>query len=200
MLMHTLERFRRWDARCECILVLPAGQAGCWRRLCEEFHCSIPHRMAEGGETRFHSVRNGLALLEEDRPAEGYTAVHDGVRPFVDTSVIEACFVAAERYGAAIPVVPALDSLGQVSECGEYFPANRSRFFAVQTPQVFRTEWLLHAYRQDYRPDFTDDASVVKADGQRIHTVPGNRENIKITGPFDLLIAEALLNQPDALC
>ncbi|MDR2810282.1 MAG: 2-C-methyl-D-erythritol 4-phosphate cytidylyltransferase [Tannerellaceae bacterium] len=192
VLMHTLERFCRWDANAECILVLPAGQAECWKHLCEDFHCSAPHRLAEGGETRFHSVRNGLALLNDN----GWVAVHDGVRPFVASQVIDNCFAAAERYGASVPILPVTDSLLHRNDDGTHHPVERSRFFVVQTPQVFRSEWILDAYRQHYTPAFTDDASVVQAAGYPICTVPGNRENIKITNPLDLQVAEALLNRP----
>jgi 2-C-methyl-D-erythritol 4-phosphate cytidylyltransferase len=195
VLMHTLDRFLQWDAGAECILVLPAGQCGLWNQLCEEFHCPAPHRVVEGGDTRFHSVRNGLALLEEN----GWIGIHDGVRPFVSGKVIDDCFAAAQRHGAAVPVMPLVDSIGQINEDGAFHPADRSRFFSVQTPQVFRSEWIIDAYRQDYTPAFTDDAAVAEAAGRRIYTVAGNRENIKITNPFDLRIAEALLNHPSFL-
>jgi 2-C-methyl-D-erythritol 4-phosphate cytidylyltransferase len=192
VLIRTLECFCRWDAGAELILVLPAGRRLEWEALCETCRCRVPHRVAEGGETRFHSVRNGLALVE----GEGMVGVHDGVRPFVSPEVIDACFAAAERYGAAIPVVRMVDSIRTVTPQGQTRPADRSRYLAVQTPQVFRAGLLREAYRQAYTPAFTDDASVVEATGTEIHTVAGNRENIKITDPFDLLVAEALLHQP----
>jgi 2-C-methyl-D-erythritol 4-phosphate cytidylyltransferase len=192
LLMHTLEGFYRWDAGAERILVLPAGQGPRWQACCEEFPAMPPHRVIEGGATRFHSVQNALALVEE----EGWVGVHDGVRPLVSLRVIRDCFAAAERYGAAVPVTPVVDSLGRISPPGTLQSVDRRDFFAVQTPQVFRSEWIREAYRQAYTPAFTDDASVVEASGRRIHTVPGNRENLKITGPLDLLIAEALLKHP----
>jgi 2-C-methyl-D-erythritol 4-phosphate cytidylyltransferase len=189
ILMHTLELFYRWDASASLIVVLPHEHQAYWHKLCGELHFTLPHRIADGGETRFHSVANGLALV--DKP--GLTGIHDGVRPFVAPEVISACFAEAEQWGAAIPVVPVTDSIREMEDGGKSRPADRSRYRAVQTPQVFRNDWLKEAYRQPYVPAFTDDASVVEATGVEIHTVAGNRENIKITAPLDILIADALL-------
>jgi 2-C-methyl-D-erythritol 4-phosphate cytidylyltransferase len=193
ILMRTLERFHQWDAGARLVLVLPAEHRAYWDTLCNDFDCRIPHRIAAGGETRFHSVRNGLELVDEETELVG---VHDGVRPFVAREVIRACFEEAGRHGAAIPVTPIVDSLRETDAGGKSHPVDRNRYVAVQTPQVFRTGWLRQAYRQAYRPAFTDDASVVEAMGVGIHTVAGNRENVKITSPFDLQLAEALFHQP----
>ncbi len=199
VLMHTLETFYRWDASAELVLVLPEDHQPYWQMLCKEIGCKVPHQIANGGETRFHSVRNGLAFLskemglssEDAQPA--LIAVHDGVRPFVSTEVIEACFLEAAESGAAIPVLPMIDSLRErVGE--ESHPVDRERYVAVQTPQVFRSDLLLHAYHQPFSPLFTDDASVVEAAGIPVHLVTGNRENIKLTTPFDLLIAKAFFH------
>lgn len=198
VLMHTLEAFHRWDASAELVLVLPEDHQPYWNMLCREIGCKVPHRIANGGETRFHSVRNGLEFLSEEikNASEGnekvLVAVHDGVRPFVSPEVIEACFDEAEKKGAAIPVMPMIDSLRETDEKGSH-PVDRSRYFAVQTPQVFRSGLLLKAYGQEFSSLFTDDASVVEAMGETIRLVSGNRENIKITTPFDLIIAESLL-------
>lgn len=189
VLMHTLERFHQWDMLAEIILVLPEAHQSYWKMLCEELGCRIPHRIANGGETRFHSVRNALALIEEP----GLIAVHDGVRPFVNTIVIESCFAEAEKYGAVVPVIPIADSIREKHQLDLSRPVDRNRFVAVQTPQVFKSDWLLEAYEQPYVPDFTDDASVIEAKGFTITLVPGNYENIKLTTPFDLLIAEAYI-------
>ena len=200
VLMHTLETFHRWDASAEQVLVLPEEHQQYWEMLCREIGCHAPHRIASGGETRFHSVLNGLRLISGeiqkaiDNGEKTLVAVHDGVRPFVSTEVIEACFNEAAEKGAAIPVVPMVDSLRETNDGGSH-PVDRGRFMAVQTPQVFDAALLLRAYTQDYTSMFTDDASVVEALGYPIHTVKGNRENIKITTPFDLLIAQGLLNQ-----
>jgi 2-C-methyl-D-erythritol 4-phosphate cytidylyltransferase len=196
ILMHTLERFYQWDAEAQLILVLPLEHLPYWAILCNEYQCTIPHQIVAGGETRFHSVRNGLKLTE----APGLTAVHDGVRPFVDASLIEACFDEAQRHGTAVPVVDLVDSIRERGLLEhESRPLVRGRYLAVQTPQVFRSDWLIDAYHQEYTPAFTDDASVIEAMGLEIHTLPGRRENIKITDRFDLLIAEALLHKPAAL-
>lgn len=198
VLMHTLEAFHRWDASAELVLVLPEDHQPYWKMLCREIGCKAPHRIANGGETRFHSVRNGLELLSEEikNTSEGnektLIAVHDGVRPFVTAEVITACFDEAERNGAAIPVTPMIDSLREIDPDGSH-PVDRSRYVAVQTPQVFDASLLLKAYDQEFSPFFTDDASVVEAMGDPICLVAGNRENIKLTTPFDLLIAKALL-------
>ncbi|MCL3852856.1 2-C-methyl-D-erythritol 4-phosphate cytidylyltransferase [Parabacteroides sp. GYB001] len=198
VLMHTLEAFHRWDASAELVLVLPEDHQSYWNMLCREIGCKVPHRIANGGETRFHSVRNGLQFLSEEigntsgRNEKVLIAVHDGVRPFVSSEVIAACFDEAEKSGAAIPVIPMIDSLRETDEKGSH-PVDRSRYFAVQTPQVFCSELLLKAYGQEFSALFTDDASVVEAMGEVIHMVTGNRENIKITTPFDLLVAESLI-------
>lgn len=199
ILMRTLEAFHRWDASARIILVLPEDHQPYWQMLCEEIGCKVPHTVVNGGDTRFLSVKNGLDCLlaekrrkgmEEDDPS--LVAVHDGVRPFVSPEVIEACFKKAAVTEAVIPVVPMIDSLREADEWGSH-PVDRSRYMAVQTPQVFRLSVLAKAYEQPYSPLFTDDASVVEAMGHAIGTVPGDRENIKITTPFDLLIAESLL-------
>lgn len=196
VLMYTLEAFRRWDASARLVVVLPEAHRAYWEMLCREIGCSVPHRLAPGGETRFDSVRSGLSVVEEETgPACGdekiLIGVHDGVRPFVPAEVIEACFREASRSGAAIPVVPMIDSLRE-ADAEESRPVDRSRYFAVQTPQVFDGALLREAYRQPYSPRFTDDASVVEAVGRKVKMVPGSRENIKLTTPFDLLLAEAM--------
>ncbi len=194
ILMHTLEAFCRWDEQAELVLVLPDTHRPYWEMLCCEIGCRVPHRVASGGETRFHSVRNGLELirpeLEENR-GKTLVAVHDGVRPFVSTKVITDCFQESEKGGAAIPVVSMVDSL-RVCDGESSQPVDRARYVAVQTPQIFWGDVLLKAYDQPYSPLFTDDASVVEAYGHPVRLVSGNRENIKLTTQFDLLIAESL--------
>lgn len=196
VLMHTLEAFQRWDASAGLILVLPEDHQPYWKMLCKEIGCKVPHSIASGGETRFHSVRNGLDFLSKEigNASEGnesvFVGVHDGVRPFVTPEVIDTCFAEAAGSGAAIPVVPMIDSLRETDAAGSH-PVDRTRFMAVQTPQVFDYTLLIKAYSQPYSEQFTDDASVVEAFGHPIVTVSGNRENIKITTPFDLLVAEA---------
>ena len=189
ILMHALQAFYHADKEVSLILVLPKEQMESWEALCE-LHCfKVPLRIAEGGSTRFHSVKNGLKLIDED----GLVAIHDGVRPFVSQQVIENAFQAAEQFGGAIPVIDMIDSVREVMSDGKSHPVDRDRFKLVQTPQTFRTELIRSAYEMPYDKLFTDDASVFEAAGHTIHCIAGNRENIKITTPFDLLIAEALI-------
>jgi 2-C-methyl-D-erythritol 4-phosphate cytidylyltransferase len=185
LLMHTLEVFYRWDGNARLTLALPDMHRSYWEMLCRELNWRVPHWIVAGGETRFHSVRNALETVEDC----DWVGVHDGVRPLVAPEVIEACFRGAAQHGAALPAVPVAESL---RECdGERNRAvDRTRYRLVQTPQVFRRDWLEEAYRQPYSPLFTDDASVVEALGRNIHLVSGNPENIKITTPADLLVAE----------
>lgn len=191
VLMHTLEAFDRWDASARLIVVLPEDQIDTWKRLCEAHVFGRIHRVVAGGETRFHSVRNGLGAVASD----GLIAVHDGVRPLVAPSVIAACFAAAADGGAAVPVVPVVESVREVDADGGSRPVDRTRLRVVQTPQVFRADVLRAAYCLPYDPRFTDDASVVEASGVAVRLVPGNRENIKLTTPMDLLLAEQLMRR-----
>lgn len=187
VLMRTLERFREYSDSLRIILVLPQSQQEYWRKLCEEYAFTVEHDIADGGETRFHSVQNGLSLIPDD--AEGIVGVHDGVRPFVSVEVIERCFAAAREQKAVIPVVPVVETLRLVTENRNVM---RSDYRLVQTPQTFDIQLLKRANQQPYRDSFTDDASVVEAAGQRVAMVEGNRENVKLTTPFDLAIAESL--------
>ena len=191
VLMHTLEAFDRWDASARLIVVLPEDQIDTWKRLCEAHVFGRIHRVVAGGETRFHSVRNGLGAVASN----GLIAVHDGVRPLVAPSVIAACFAAAADGGAAVPVVPVVESVREVDTDGGSRPVDRTRLRVVQTPQVFRADVLRAAYCLPYDPRFTDDASVVEASGVAVRLVPGNRENIKLTTPMDLLLAEQLMRR-----
>lgn len=188
VLMHTLEAFHRADSQTELILVLPLEHQAYWKELCATYDFTLKHRVATGGSVRFESVRNGLALVEDD----GLIAVHDGVRPLVQPTLIRKCFEAAAEKGAVIPVFELTESIRRVDGNGSR-AEDRSLFRSVQTPQTFRSTILKKAYEQAYRAEFTDDASVVEAAGQQIALVDGHRENIKITTPQDLLLAEQLL-------
>ncbi len=191
VLAHTLACFHRFDPEMDIILVLPAEQQAYWQELCQRYNISIPHRIASGGETRFHSVRNGLSLVDTD----GIVAIHDGVRPLVSPEVIAQCFATAEEKGGAIPTLPSTDSLRQLLPDGTSQAVNRAEFVAVQTPQTFQVKEIKLAYEQPYRDTFTDDASVYEAAGYSPMLVEGNRENLKITLPADLLLAEILLTR-----
>ena len=186
VLMRTLERFHEYDAALQIILVLPAAQQEYWRQLCKEHSFGVPYLLADGGATRFHSVSNGLALVPDD--AVGVVGVHDGVRPFVSKDVIRRCYDTARQTQAVVPVTPVVETLRKVG--GSTVP--RSDYRLVQTPQTFSISLLKRAFTQPYIDLFTDDASVVEHFGHPVALVEGNRENIKITTPFDLKIAEAL--------
>ena len=192
VLMRTLERFLEAEQDVRLVLVLPASQQEVWHELCRTYAFTLPHTVVSGGETRFHSVQNGLhAIVEHD--ATALVAVHDGVRPFVSVEVIRRCFAEAEQNGAVVPVVPVVETVRQLSRADESVTIDRSRLRLVQTPQTFRLSLLRRAYEQPYCDAFTDDSSVVEALGHPITLVEGNRENIKITTPFDLRVAEVLL-------
>lgn len=193
VLMHTLERFRAFSSELGIILVLPKGQQEYWQRLCQEEHFGIAHTVVDGGTTRFESSRNGLAAIPDTE--EGVVAVHDGVRPFTPTDVIQRVFDTARRSGAAIPVVPVTDTLRLVGDDGHSENVLRSRYRAVQTPQAFGIQLLKEAYRQPYREQFTDDAAVVEALGQRVEMVEGSRLNIKLTTPLDMKIGEMIAKE-----
>lgn len=188
MLMRTLEAFYAYNQDMRIILVLPHGQQDYWKRLCGEYRFDIPHSIADGGETRFHSVRNGLALVDEP----GLVGVHDGVRPFVSQEVIARCYALAATELAVVPVVKVVETVRRLTDAGS-ITVNRDEYRLVQTPQVFDGEVLKQAYSQPYTSAFTDDASVVEAWGVPVTLTEGNRENIKITTPFDLKVAAALL-------
>ena len=194
VLMHTLEVFHRWDSSARLILVLPEAHQSYWDMLCRELKCNIPHKIVSGGETRFHSVQNGLREAADC----DLIGIHDGVRPFVTPEVIETCFRTAGEKGAVMAVVPSIDSLRE--KIGDQNRAvDRRNFYIVQTPQVFYRDWLLEAYKQPYQPDFFDDATVVEHNGKTIHLIEGNLENIKITTPIDILYAELFVNHSNIL-
>lgn len=190
VLMRTLEAFYKYDPEIKLILVLPKVHQSYWKELCKKYQFSLRHEIVIGGETRFHSVKNGLDIL----PENGFVAVHDGVRPLVAQHVIDNAFKEAESSEAAIPVIEITDSLRELTPDGGSKSVPRSSYRSVQTPQVFKTTLLKEAYRQPFCNFFTDDASVVEAIGKKVTLIKGNLENIKITTPKDLLLAEILLS------
>lgn len=191
ILMHTIEAFYKADKTLRIILVLPADQQNYWKSLCVQYDFLIEHTIVNGGDTRFMSVRNALELV----PLDGVVAVHDGVRPFVASEVIKRCFDEAQIHRAVVPVVDIVESVRQISQEGS-IAICRDQYKLVQTPQIFDSALLHEAYKQPFCANFTDDASVVENLGEKIFLTKGNRENIKITTSFDLLIANALLKCP----
>lgn len=192
ILMRTISVFHDYDVTMQIIVVLPSGTHEDWRNMCREYRFDIPHVVVAGGETRFHSVKNGLDAVSADCDVVG---VHDGVRPFVSPEVIDNCYNSAMKFGSIVPVIDVVETVRKidVNAEGGSVTVDRNLYKLVQTPQVFRHEILDEAYRKPYENAFTDDASVVEACGHSIHLVPGNRENIKITTPYDLIVAEALV-------
>ena len=191
VLMRTMERFHEYDPTLKIILVLPKDQQEFWQELCQKHDFKIMHQVANGGETRFQSSKNGLALIPDED--EGVVAIHDGVRPFVSIDVIERCFDAARDDFAAIPVVPVTDTLRYIDR-GHGHNVLRDHFRSVQTPQCFDISLAKQAFDQPYRETFTDDASVIESLGCQVTMVEGNRQNLKLTTPFDMMIAELLIH------
>ena len=190
ILMRTIERFLQYAEDMQVVLVLPPSQQDYWQSLCRQYKFTAPHLIADGGETRFHSVLNGLAKVS---PHVRLIGVHDGVRPFVSIATIGSCYDEAARTGAAIPVTEVVETVRHMISDSESETVPRSEYKLVQTPQVFSAPLLRAAYSQPYTDFFTDDASVVERYGHAVTLVQGNRENIKITTPFDLAVSEALL-------
>ena len=190
VLMRTLERFRQYSPTLQIILVLPKAQQDYWQKLCKEYAFDIDYQLADGGETRFHSVQNGLAKIPDN--AQGVVGVHDGVRPFPSIDVIRNCYETAREKKAVIPVIPVVETVRHIKG-DTSVTVSRNDYRLVQTPQTFNIQLLKAANRQPYNDGFTDDASVVEAFGFDITLVEGNRENIKITTPYDLKIAEVLI-------
>ena len=190
ILMHTIERFLQYDKEMQVVLVLPVSQQEYWQALCTQHNFSSPHTIANGGETRFHSVQNGLSKV---LPEASVIGVHDGVRPFVSLETIGTCYDTAKRAKAVVPVIDIVETVRHIIGDGTTETVQRSDYKLVQTPQVFDATLLRQAYNQPYTDFFTDDASVVERFGCVVTLVQGNRENIKITTPFDLVVAEAML-------
>ncbi len=195
VLMHTIERFHLTDPLFNIILVLPADQTDYWNSLCKDYNFDIQHHIVHGGETRFHSVKNGLQkALNDNNGNQSLIGIHDGVRPFVSTDVIDRCFSLCLTHKAVIPTTEVYETIRQTDGSNSH-TVDRSLYRLVQTPQVFQSATLAAAYNQPFSPLFTDDASVVEACGETIFLTEGNRENIKITSAFDIVVANALQNQ-----
>ena len=192
VLMHTIEAFHSYSTSLEIILVLPEEQQTHWKELCEEYGFTTPHSVVSGGSTRFESSRNGISIIPDD--ADGVVGIHDGVRPLVSAAVIDRCYESARENYAAIPVMPLTDTLRFVGESGCGRNVLRSDYVIVQTPQVFDIALAKRAFSLPYKESFTDDASVVEDLGCQVSVVEGCRENIKLTTPFDMKVAEAILH------
>lgn len=192
VLMYTIEAFYHSSYQPQIILVLHANFHTYWHELCQQHQFTIPHQLVSGGETRFHSVKNGLELVENN----SLVAVQDAVRPLTNPTIIDAAFAQAAEYGNAVTAVKSRDSVRAVRN-GHSESLLRDEIYLVQTPQTFKSGVLKKAYLQPFNEGFTDDASVVEKDGHLIHLNEGDYRNIKITYPEDIAIAELLLKQRD---
>lgn len=192
ILMHTLSRFYQYSVDLDLILVIPPGDFILWKKLCEQYGFSIPHKLVAGGASRFQSVKNGLATI---MAAEGLVAIHDGVRPFVSQEVIAKGYKEARETGSAIAVIPLKDSIRKINDEGRSISRNRDFFRLVQTPQTFLLSKIKTAFDVEEKAIFTDDATVYEDQGWLVHLIEGNPGNIKITTPEDMEYAEFIIQK-----
>ena len=189
VLYYTLDTFLKAYNDLQIILVLPAEHIAAGQEIIDAFFDYERIRITEGGRTRFHSVQNGLQLVTE----ESMVFVHDGVRCLLTANLIQRCYEAALEFGSAIPVIDSKDSVRLITEDGNE-ALERSKIKLVQTPQTFHSKILIPAYKIDYKDKFTDEATVVEAFGMKVHLIEGEEDNIKITRPVDLTVAEGMIN------
>lgn len=194
VLFHTLLQFIKADLGIELYVVLPKNQMDFWAMLCLKFPEIIdktPHKLVEGGETRFHSSQNGIAAITETEDC--LVAIHDGVRPLIKPALISSAFKDAELHGNAVLAVPTKDSIRRWDSTQERnIPVKREEIHIIQTPQIFKLKSLKKAFNQVYSSEFTDDANVIESTGELIYLVDGDYANFKITTPEDLTLAECL--------
>lgn len=186
ILIRTLEVFHRFDSTAQLIITLPNEWREYWKELLHTFNCTIPHEIVDGGEERYHSIKNALNSCSGT-----YVAVHDGVRPFVSQTTLTNCFEGVKTKHQVVPVLSINDSIRQVKG-NQSHAVDRKQFFRVQTPQCFLKTSLEIAYQQAFHNQITDDASLVEQAGFPIYMVDGNEENIKITSQIDLILAEEI--------
>ncbi len=186
ILMHTLKAYAFDDI--EIIIVLPDSQIEFWKELCSKYKFEVPHKVVKGGETRFHSVSNGLNAI----PENGLVAIHDGVRPLISRNIIKKSYLVAKETGNAIVSVALKDSIRECTTAQNKM-VDRNNYRLIQTPQTFQVKLIKEAFNTEYKSGFTDDASVLEAMGKTINLIDGDYRNIKITTPEDLKVAEAFL-------
>jgi 2-C-methyl-D-erythritol 4-phosphate cytidylyltransferase len=189
VLMHSIRVFHRFDPQMQLLVVLPEDLFPAWDMLCQQHSFTLPHKLVAGGVTRFHSVKNAL----EFTGGEGLVAIHDGARPLVSKETLSRAFEEAAKSGNAVPVIRMNESVRRTMQGGST-TVDREDLRIVQTPQVFRKELIKRAYASVLTDDFTDDATVVETLGVTLNLVEGNPENIKITLPHDLIVAEAIFS------
>jgi 2-C-methyl-D-erythritol 4-phosphate cytidylyltransferase len=188
IMMHTLSAFHCATVKPSLIVVLHPDLHEQWKALCITYNFDIPHQLVNGGEERFHSVKNGLMAIKGD----GIVAVHDAVRPLVSAALITKAYEIAELEGNAVPCIKPSDSIRKTKD-NQSKILNRDQIVLVQTPQTFQISQLTKGYQQPYKSKFTDDASVVEKAGFKINLIEGERNNLKITYPEDLALANLLV-------
>lgn len=188
VVMQTVNQFIKALPEIKVILVLPADQLESWKKLCLKYNFTAEVELTTGGETRFHSVKNGVAKIT----GEGLIGIHDAVRPLVSAATIQRTYAAAEQLGNASPVIAINDSIREVDSQGNKM-VNREKYKIVQTPQVFQADLIKKGFQQEFRESFTDDTSVIETLGEKVNLVEGNFENIKLTRPIDFLLAETFI-------
>ncbi len=191
VMMHTIKAFSASPQKPEIVVVLNQQHFNIWQQLCEEHQFNLPHTLISGGKTRFESVKNALDTIDET----AIIAVHDAVRPLINTAIIAEAYEKASIDGNAVVAVPSKDSVRLQTANGSSRSLNRAEVFLVQTPQTFQSAILKKAYEQEYEASFTDDASVVERSGVLINLLRGDPENFKITFPADLRLAEMIINE-----
>lgn len=192
VLMHTINAFHDSAVKPDIIVVLPAAYHDYWMQLCREHNFAVAHQLVAGGETRFHSVKNAVDIIDDD--AGALIAVHDAVRPLISIEIIEQGYQQAAEHTNAVTAVKSRDS-ARVMEGDTSRSLVREDVYLVQTPQIFKSEQIKQAYQQPYHPKFTDDASVVEETGTKINLVNGSYRNIKITFPEDIAIATLIMGK-----
>lgn len=188
LLWYTLDTFLNTFVDLEIILVLPEDHFTRGAELVNLFKDSKRIQIVKGGETRFHSVQNGLQRVSDN----SIVFVHDGVRCLVSRELIIRCYEQAMVKGSAIPAVSATDSI-RIADKEKSMVAERNNVRIIQTPQTFKSELILPSFKQQFNPNFTDEATVVEANGNMIFLIEGDHHNIKITRPIDLFLAEKIL-------
>jgi len=190
ILMHTIQKFFETIPDATIIVVIAKEYEQGWETLCKQHQFSISHTITVGGATRYESVKNGLELV----PDGAVVGIHDAARPLVSSETILKTFQEAELMGNASPAIPLSDSIRRVKG-HENIAVDRNLYSVIQTPQCFHSHLIKKAFLKPYQAEFTDDATVLEAFGEKIHLIDGNRENIKITTAQDLIIANALLSK-----
>jgi 2-C-methyl-D-erythritol 4-phosphate cytidylyltransferase len=189
IIVKTIRAFLEYNPNIHIIVSVHKNYKSHLEGLLEKYQLSEKDiRITFGGDTRFASVKNGLALIDD---GNGIVGIHDAARPFVSKQTIANCYETAAQKGNAIPCISVSESMRKISNNINH-SVNRNEYKIIQTPQCFTVSKIQKAFEQDYTPSFTDDATVLEATGERINLVEGNEENIKITSPHDLLIAQAL--------